>query len=131
MGKQKAPAYSWYPKDYETDEAVKFMTYEQEGIYRRLLDHQWLHGGIPTDVQQIAKLVPKVSLRKFKQLWPGFADKFQRQGDRLINARLERQRKSQKDFQDSASENGKKGADKRWGSDGETDGESDGVAKLH
>jgi hypothetical protein len=44
--KQKPPAYQWYPKDYESDEAVRLMTYEQEGIYRRLLDHQrapWQH----------------------------------------------------------------------------------------
>lgn len=48
--KQKAPAYQWFPKDYDIDEAVKLMTYEEEGIYRRLLDHQWLHGGIPGDI---------------------------------------------------------------------------------
>jgi uncharacterized protein YdaU (DUF1376 family) len=96
--KQKPPAYQWYPKDYDTDEAVKLMTYEEEGIYRRLLDHQWLHGGIPAVVEKIARLVPKVPFARFKKLWPSMAAKFAPQGDRLVNARLERQRGDTDEF---------------------------------
>lgn len=87
--KRKAPAYQWYPKDYDSDEAVKLMTYEQEGIYRRLLDHQALHGSIPALPAQIAMLVPKVPLKRFLGLWPGIAPKFTDAGGRLINKKLE------------------------------------------
>jgi phosphoribosylaminoimidazole carboxylase (NCAIR synthetase) len=87
---QKAPAYQWYPKDYDTDEAVKLMTYEQEGIYRRLLDHQSLHGSIPSDPTAIAKLVPKVSAKRFLTLWPAMAGKFPTVEDRRANQKLER-----------------------------------------
>jgi hypothetical protein len=88
--KQASPAYQWYPKDYDTDEAVKLMTYEQEGIYRRLLDHQALHGSIPANPSQIAMLVPKVPLRRFLHLWDGIAVKFTEVGGRLVNRKLER-----------------------------------------
>jgi uncharacterized protein YdaU (DUF1376 family) len=86
----KAPAYQWYPKDYDTDEAVKLMTYEQEGIYRRLLDHQALHGSIPSDPREIAKLVPKISFKRFLTLWPAMAGKFPSMEDRRVNRKLER-----------------------------------------
>lgn len=90
MASDKAPAYQWYPKDYEADETVKLMSYEQEGIYRRLLDHQALHGSIPSDPAQIAMLVPKVSPARFSRLWPTFSCKFVRCGDRLVNQKLEK-----------------------------------------
>ena len=90
MASEKAPAYQWYPKDYENDEAVKLMTYEQEGIYRRLLDHQALHGSIPAIPTQIAMLVPKVSLKRFLVLWSAIAGKFTNQNSRLVNLKLER-----------------------------------------
>lgn len=89
--REPAPAYQWYPKDYENDEAVKLMTYEQEGIYRRLLDHQALHGSIPALPAQIAMLVPKVPLKRFLSLWPAIAGKFTEvAGGRLVNQKLER-----------------------------------------
>lgn len=90
MASEKAPAYQWYPKDYEADEAVKLMTYEQEGIYRRLLDHQALHCSIPSIPLQIARLVPKVSLKRFLSLWPGISEKFSMVDGRLVNRKLEK-----------------------------------------
>ncbi len=90
MAQEKAPAYQWYPKDYELDEAVKLMTYEQEGIYRRLLDHQALHGSIPADPSDVAMLVPKVSRQRFLSLWPRIAGKFASVDGRLVNQKLER-----------------------------------------
>jgi uncharacterized protein YdaU (DUF1376 family) len=90
MASEKAPAYQWYPSDFESDEAVKLMTYEQEGIYRRLLDHQSLHGSIPADVRQIAMLCPKVSQKRFLALWAGMSGKFSMSGGRLLNLKLEK-----------------------------------------
>jgi hypothetical protein len=89
-GTKKAPAYQWFPKDFETDEAVKLMTYEQEGIYRRLLDHQSLHGSIPSDPQDVAKLLPKIQLQDFLALWPALAPKFPTRAGRRVNRKLER-----------------------------------------
>lgn len=109
----KAPAYQWYPKDYDSDEAVKLMTYEQEGIYHRLLDHQWLHGSIPAEPKQIAMLVPKVPPRRFLTLWPGIAAKFTNSGGRLVNLKLEKVRKDTAAFKALKAAAGKKSAEAR------------------
>lgn len=109
----KAPAYQWYPKDYESDEAVKLMTYEQEGIYRRLLDHQALHGGIPADVQEIAILVPKVPARRFLALWPRIAGKFKLVDGRLVNEKLEKVKASTAAFKAARVEGGRNSAASR------------------
>jgi uncharacterized protein YdaU (DUF1376 family) len=121
--KQKPPAYQWYPKDYESDEAVRLMTYEQEGIYRRLLDHQALHGSIPSDTSQIALLVPKVPRARFLKLWPMIATKFPVGADsRLVNRRLERSQREYAEYLAAQSDNGKKGAEKRWHRDSTANG---------
>lgn len=114
MASEKAPAYQWYPKDYELDEAVKLMTYEEEGIYRRLLDHQALHGSIPADPRQIAMLVPKVSLKRFLTLWPHIAGKFSGSNGRLVNGKLERVKAETAAYKKKQAENGAKGAAIRW-----------------
>lgn len=113
---EKAPAYQWYPKDYDADEAVCYMTYEQEGVYRRLLDRQWNEGSIPADPRKIAALVPKVPSDRFvAECWPAMADKFvPRPSDgRLINQRLERQRAVQEQFQEIGREGGRASAEAR------------------
>lgn len=110
---RKAPAYQWYPKDYDTDEAVKLMTYEQEGIYRRLLDHQALHGSIPAEPAQIAMLVPKVPYRRFLSLWPGIASKFIDSGGRLVNRKLERVKANTAKFKADKAEAGRASAEAR------------------
>jgi uncharacterized protein YdaU (DUF1376 family) len=123
----KAPAYQWYPKDYETDEAVRLMTYEQQGMYRTLLDHQWLEGSIPGNVDQIAVLL-RVPAMKFRRLWPAMAMKFTDCGEgRLWNLRLERQRTDCDRFHQTQSANGKKGAQQRWRAHGTGNGEANSV----
>jgi hypothetical protein len=111
--KSKAPAYQWYPKDYDSDEAVKLMTYEQEGIYRRLLDHQALHGSIPALPAQIAMLVPKVPLRRFLTLWPDIAVKFFAVDGRLVNKKLEAVKANTSAYQDRQAAAGRASAEAR------------------
>lgn len=90
----KRPAYQWYPADADSDEVFKLMTYEQEGIYRRLLDHQWIEGSIPADPNLIAALLPKIPKDRFLEAWPLISGKFRpRNVDRLVNDRLESQRR--------------------------------------
>lgn len=114
--RRKAPAYPWYGRDYAEDEAVKLMTYEQEGVYRRLLDHQWFHGGLPADVAHVALLVPKVSTQRFMRvIWPAMSTKFELKEGRLINPKLERVRQDQATYKASREAAGKAGAAARWG----------------
>jgi uncharacterized protein YdaU (DUF1376 family) len=112
------PAYQWYVKDFDSDEAVKLMTYEQEGIYHRLLDHQWLHGSIPALPHQIAMLVPKVALKRFLSLWPGIAGKFTDTDGRLVNLKLERVRTATAAYKAAKAAAGRASAATRAGQNG-------------
>lgn len=113
---EKAPAYQHYPKDWASDEAVKLMTWEQRGIYRELLDHQWLEGSIPGDVEQLAVLLRIPLVRFRKKIWPLIATKFtpvDNDGGRLMQLRLERQRDNQEEFIQGKKIAGSKGGKER------------------
>lgn len=106
----KRPAYQWYPADADSDEVFKLMTYEQEGIYRRLLDHQWIEGSIPSDVESLARLLPKVPRDRFLEIWPLISSKFRpRNSDRLVNDKLESQRRKLDKFVQSQKVKSRKG----------------------
>jgi uncharacterized protein YdaU (DUF1376 family) len=111
------PSYPWYPRDFMADEPVMLMTLEQEGAYRRLLDHQWLHGSIPVDLKQLAVICKGVTASKMKALWAGIAECFVVVPDddaRLVNERLERVREEYVKFRTGKSEAGSKGNEVRW-----------------
>lgn len=127
--RRKAPSYPWFVRDYAEDEAVKLMTYEQEGIYRRLLDHQWFEGGLPGDLTAVACLVPKVSARRFQaSIWPAMSAKFELVNGRLVNPKLERVRADQQAYKERQSAAGKLGAAERWQAYSGRDG--DRIAKV-
>lgn len=92
MSADKFPFYPWFPRDYAADEHVQVMTLAAEGAYRRLLDHQWLHGSIPADPAVCARLC-RAGAEEFTALWPLVAPCFHPiEGDpsRLQNRKLER-----------------------------------------
>jgi uncharacterized protein YdaU (DUF1376 family) len=109
----KAPAYQWYVRDWMSDEAVRLMTYEQRGILRELLDHQWLERSIPADVKQLARLLG-MPAAKFQRVWPPIAEKFvDIGGGRLQNERLERSRTRLQEFRENKRQAGLKSAEVR------------------
>lgn len=109
-----SPAFSFYPKDYESDEHVKLMSLEQEGAYVRLLCHSWLHGSIPSDLGSLARIC-RIPPAKMAKLWPGILPCWvDTERGRLLNARLEQERQKQEAFRSKQSEKGKKGAATRW-----------------
>ena len=117
-GDNKDPSYPWYPRDHAADEVVQLMSLGQECAYRRLLDHQWLHGSIPSDLGQLARVCKNISLREMRKIWPGIAQCFVSVPDepgRLQNRRLERIRNERKEHRAKQVEGGKKGAQTRWG----------------
>lgn len=108
----KSPSYAWYPRDFAADEPVVLMTLEEEGAYRRLLDHQWLHESIPSDLRQIAAICKGVPLSRMRQLWSALQVCFvpsEKDADRLVNPRMERQRKRAEEYRRNQSQNGKRG----------------------
>lgn len=110
----KSPAFSFYPKDYMSDENVLLMSLEQRGAYVDLLCHAWLHGSIPSETPALA-LICRTTPARMARLWPGIKPCWKEAGPgRLVNGRQERERAGQQARRAQAEEKGKKGAAKRW-----------------
>lgn len=119
MAAEPAPAFQFYPKDYEADEHVKLMSLAQEGAYLRLLSHQWLHRSVPSNVEQLARIC-RTSAADMAELWPGVEPCFPAlEGDpgRRANRRMERDRKALEARREKKVAAGQKGAESRWHSD--------------
>lgn len=130
MKPSKSPWYPWFPRDFAADEPVMLMSLEQEGAYRRLLDHQWLHGSIPADLGQLAVICKMLPAARMRSVWAGVSRCFEAvEGtDRLVNPRLERVRDTAEEHRERQRQNGSKGARKRWQKDGDTNGDPTGDA---
>jgi uncharacterized protein YdaU (DUF1376 family) len=124
----KPPSYPWYPRDFAMDEPVQMMTLEEEGAYRRLLDHQWLHGSIPADVAQLARICKNVPPAKMRKLWGAIAPLFVADADglRYRNRKLERVRQEREEYRQRQSEAGRRGARQRWHPTPEANGDPNG-----
>lgn len=117
MTSDKSPSYQWYPRDFEADEHVKLMDLEAEGAYRRLLDHQWLHGSIPVDVIAQAAICKRVAVGRMRRLWAQMRACFVAVDDdptRLVNRRLERIRAERELYLEGQRQRGRDGAERRW-----------------
>ena len=105
----KRPAYQWNVLDARGDEVFMLMTFEQRGVYRELLDQQWLEGSIPSDPEQLAALLHMPPAR-FAKVWPLIAGKFRpKDGGRLVNDRLEVYRRELEAWCQKQAINGAKG----------------------
>lgn len=125
-GKDRMGGYTWWPSDYAMDEHVALMSYEQEGVYRKLLDYAWLHGSVPADLALMARLLGKgMTAKRLARLWPAIAPCWQEQDGRLTNGRLERERADLIAFRAERSAAGRRGAEttnSRWLRPGSADG---------
>lgn len=110
----------WYPHYVERwrgDERVQMLSYGEIGLYRTLLDHQWIEGSIPADEDRLARLFDKPR-SPFVDLWPEVSQFFELvNGDstRLQNPVLEEIRDEQLTKHRQHSNAGTKGAEARWG----------------
>ena len=114
MGKQKAPAFQLYARDWLSDLAVTLMPLAAQGAYIRLLCHQWLDGSIPDDMRSLAALCG-TSEDGMAELWPCLKPCFEQIEDgALANPRLAELRRDDDVWRKGKSEDGKRGAAKRW-----------------
>ena len=114
MTESKAPAYQWYPKDYLSDVLTTLMTLEEEGAYRRLLDHSWLEGSIPNDMKALGRMCKGLPPERMQEIWKSLEPCFRLKGDRWFHPRLEQERKKQKANREAKSRAGKLGAEARY-----------------
>lgn len=106
-----APAFQFYPSDFLSSPKVMDMTATERGIYITLLCVAWMQGGLPNDPAKLARW-SKVPLKQFARIWPHNLESCftLTANGRLINERLEAERKKQRAFREKQ----KAKADKRW-----------------
>ena len=119
----RSPAFQFYARDFFMDENVRLMTNQQVGIYIKLLCFCWLEGSIPKNSSAIAKLCDETETA-MAQLWPAISKCFevsQLDDERLVNKRLDAERKKQQEFSDERKKAGKRGAKISWNHEIKTD----------
>src|SRR5690606_34158548 len=81
------PAFQFYPGDFMAGTA--HLDAEAIGCYLLLLCFQWLHGAVPNERSQMARIC-KMTVPDFDRIWVEIEDKFGVSGDgSLVNSRLE------------------------------------------
>jgi len=113
MNAEKAPAFQFYPKDFLTDGHVAGMTLAERGAYITLLCLCWREGSLPFDMARLARMVDE-PLPAFRRLWPTLEPCFRKENARLVHPGLDQERAKQAARRLASSENGSKGAAKRW-----------------
>ena len=115
MAREKAPAFQFYPKDWQSDERVKLMSHTERGIYIDLLCHCWLEGSLPGDVTAIARIVHQ-SQARFSKSWDGPLGQcfYLRDDGRWSQKRLDIERQKQHDYRRRQSDKGRTSAQARF-----------------
>lgn len=134
--RRKAPWFPFYAADWNGDEQVRLLPLEAQGAYVRLLAHSWLERSIPADPDAIGVLLG--DRRLGKKLWPLLARFWEpKVGEpgRLVNARLERERREQDAYSAEQRERGKLGnasqSRARLRPDGDPGGGASAYASAH
>jgi uncharacterized protein YdaU (DUF1376 family) len=92
----KTPAFQFYPKDWDADENVIPMTYEEEGVYWALCRRYWLAGSLPSDLNRLRVFLKgHPSLEKMREWWQVVGPCFRVRGAKLAHKRLDAERKKQ------------------------------------
>ena len=112
----KSPAFQFYPADYLSDANTVVFTAEQDGHYLRLLCFCWLEGSIPSDPEEIQKLL-KGSSRVVEQTLNPVLNCFQldKKSGRLVHLRLLKEKKKQSDWRKKCAKGGKASGESRRG----------------
>ncbi len=94
MAAEKSPAFQFYPKDFLADAHVVAMTLPERGAYITLLCMCWTDGSLPVDMAALARRC-HVSTGTFTRLWPALEPCFTLTDGRLVQPRIERERRKQ------------------------------------
>jgi uncharacterized protein YdaU (DUF1376 family) len=108
VASEKSPAFQFYPKDFLTDSHVVAMTLPERGAYITLLCLCWMDGSVPAELPSLARLC-SVSAATFARLWPALEPCFEATNGRLVQPRIERERRKQLEFRAMKAAAGQKG----------------------
>jgi uncharacterized phage protein (TIGR02220 family) len=110
----KPPAFLFYPSDFEMGTSTWGV--EEVGTYIRLLNTEWTSGPLPNDISKLAKIA-RVTADAMRSLWQTVGEKFVSDGNgKLINPRMEEERKKQEINREKRTNAGLVGAHARWDS---------------
>jgi len=110
--KNGSPAFQFYPADWLSDERVISMSMAGEGVYVHLLCYCWREGSIPADRSAIVVLCKGYNGPGIDEALTCFVPS--RKCGRLINRRVESERRKQENFRKLKQIAGLDGARKRW-----------------
>lgn len=82
----KDPAFLFYSKDWL--EGTAEMLPDEKGVYIDLLCHQHQKGSLPLDTKRLSRLVG-LTEPEFLKMWDSIKHKFNQEGDRLVNRKLD------------------------------------------
>jgi len=108
MSTERSPAFQFYPRDFLSDIHVAAMTLQERGAYITLLCLCWSEQSLPIDTKALARIC-RISTARFARLWPAIEPCFLIDGTRLIQPRLDRERKKQEAYRLLKSRAGKQG----------------------
>jgi len=110
---KRTPAFQFYPNEFLGSSKVRRMSMSERGIYITLLCSCWLDGSLPTNLTEIAETL-HIKEPQFRKVWAHVLHEcFTDRGGRLVNTRLEVERKKQADYRKKQKENAAKGWDGR------------------
>jgi len=108
-----SPAFQFYPNEFLGSSKVRRMSMTERGIYITLLCSCWLDGSLPNNLTEIAETL-HLKESHFRKVWAHVLHEcFAERGGRLVNIRLEGERKKQADYRKKQKENAAKGWDGR------------------
>ena len=119
--RSKSPWFAFYPEDYMG--GTRLMTLAGRGAFVDLLNHQFLHGSIPTDDRSICRL-----LGAFPDEWDPIKDEVMAKFPGGKNPRMTKEIQERQEIRQRKIDAGKKGAAKRWKGDSTTNGTANGTA---
>lgn len=98
------------------------LTRDQHGAYLLLLMGYWMRGGaLPADDRQLAT-ISKCTLPEWRRMRPVMVTFFSERDGKWFQKRAEEELEKARKFVDAKSGAGKKGAEKRWQTDGKANG---------
>lgn len=111
------PWYKWFPAKFNLSEDAAPLSLAEEGALRRLLDHQWINGSIPSEIEKLASICKRVAHSEMQTIWirvKPFFEPDPRDANRAINLDLWQQMKEVSRASERQSNFGRTGARKRW-----------------
>ena len=109
----RRPWYKWFPADYAAD--TRFLSLEEHGAYRMLLDHLWIYGPVPDD-PAIVKQVWGKNARSSARLLAKLRPFFEKKSGKLDHWKIREQREQALEY----SEVQRQRVQKRWHTGGNT-----------